>query len=250
MDISRPIFQETAFVTVHWIKSEGLRIGIPRKGWRTSKSGSRLMITPAFPSKAKFKNLSSFGSVHSAISEITSIISPLVAFNSRIDKASSLLIKSLNLGLLITSSSSANVSNENNGWNFWKAMRNALRDVPSFLSSALTTTPVSMTTRFTQDSSSSNRSSSVSEVLLSTTFLSIEANISSIDLGFTWAKKATNNAALVLRSFGNASKMNAILSGKSRVTVFINQIYNKYFSLISAAYCFLLPTKSINPSYN
>jgi hypothetical protein len=142
-----------------------------------------------------------------------------------------------------TSSSSAKVAKENIGWHLWKAITKALREVPSFFSYALTTTPVSITSLFTQDSSSSNWSISFSERLLLATFLSIESSTSSIDLDFFCAKKAASKAALIFRSRGNASKMNAILSGKSRVIVFINQIYDKYFDFIKTANGFALSAK-------
>jgi hypothetical protein len=74
------------------------------------------MITSALPSTAKFKNLSSFWSRHSAMAELASIISPLVAFNSSTATTSSLAISISNFGLLRTSSSSAKVAKEIKGW--------------------------------------------------------------------------------------------------------------------------------------
>ena len=95
-------------------------------------------------------------------------------------------------------------------------------------------TPVSNTTRFTQESSSSISSISLSERPLAATRLSILANSSSSDFGLAWARQAVSNAAFILRSRGSDSKTEAMLSGRSRVTVFIYQIYNKLSSSILA----------------
>lgn len=221
------IQEEASLSPIHRIKSAGLSMGMWRKGWITSKSGSRLMITSARPSTAKFKNLLSLGSLHSAMEDRMSISSPRVAVSSSTATTSSRAMRALNFGRLITSSNSAKVAKEIKGWHFVKAWIKAWRDVPSFFRSALTTTPVSITARFTQESSSSNWLISFSERPLEATRLSMLLKTSSTDLGFAWAKKAASKAALSLRSLGNASKMDAMLSGRSRVTLFIIQIYKK-----------------------
>jgi hypothetical protein len=213
----------------HRINSDGFSMGIPWNGCRASKSASRLTMTSALPSMARFKNISSLESRQAANEEFTSIVSQRLAISSSTANDSCLVKAKLNFDLDSTSSNSDKVGRETKGLHISRALTNALLEGPSFLSSALTTTPVSITTRFNQESSSISASISFSESPLAATRLSMVSNISPTDLGLAWARQAVNKAAFTFFSFGIASKTKAILSGKSSVIVFIFQIYVNRF---------------------
>ncbi len=202
-------------------KSEGERMGMPRKGWRISKSLSRVSMVSALPSIAKFKNLLSDESRQLFTSEIISTYSPWRIKNSSIETLSSTEKKRSNLGFESVVSSSSSVLKASNGMHSLTALVKAYREAPSFFSKALTITPVSITTRNNYEISSSSLSISSLLIPLNKTFLSACSKIFSIVFGAAWAMKAANRAALALRLSDNPSKIRAIWSGISRLIVFI-----------------------------
>lgn len=201
--------------------SAGVKIGMPSNGCKINKSGSRLKITSASPSIARFRNLSSVSSLHTFTLDFVSISFPFLPKALKIANLSSGKIYLWNLGLLNTSSNSRIDSTDNYGVKLVSANKNALREVPSFFNAALTTTPVSMTTFFNYEISSSSPSISSSLSWLDKTRLSITSNNSLNETDFELTKVAASNAAFIFSEGERAFNMLATLSGTSKVTVCI-----------------------------
>ncbi len=128
-------------------KVAGETITTPRKGSKTSKSLSPLIIWLALPLMANSKNLLSFSSRHSVITCVTCMIS---AVRTKAAKNSSLFLAGiylLNFGRHSTSSNSASVSSDTNNYPYNTTKSNACRDIERGSKTALTTTFVSMTAR-------------------------------------------------------------------------------------------------------